>query len=810
MSRGWQTISFFYAGFIPIWELLLFAIPFVFIIFGLAYNGISKYKENLRQREFFSVKEHSRLYREILTLNKQQPEGLDRWYFRPNPKQITLKSMEEWDTVGKMKMVRRHKVEFFKDIKARDAHNKACDEYKSAINELWKKYHADPVSISASKIRRDRFIEIETKLCKDAVMSVSSVAPLAYEIRVILGDERNVKRITLTQKEIEECLKSFDESPSVEPKQRKTKENIKGIVAEKELFLPRNQIFAIPLPDAINTKTAQEVHRKALSQFADLGLTKRSLFYAQMNPTNQYIMDSALLFVAENHREFKPRNESGRLSFYIDYKVDELYLCFGFRVQDNPPFVFFYRDFVHSQEESIMLADSFSIGFILDTIQRIAANNPKPERVKPIKREPNVKEVEIISTHNSPGNGAGEEIPLADLVFGIENPNYFFSHLSKQSQEFVETIVRYVKRTWPFIRAENTKNYLGFRIISNDSPSLYWFWFIEGRDHTLAFIYKNSPENSSKKSLSVEEETLPMIQGVLDQILKEAAPLPSSSAENTSAEDESAFVYINVPVQADPFWERAYIYVPEIRKKYSETVKDEAELTALCVKNHFVIRGGVAVRNNYRSLEKAIYDSEILQPQAKTYIYSNPYDSDTYNRSIQSLIDELYLFRSGDGQYITKFGLQDFGISVNDCQHLLGMVNGFLAKNKFFTFDQLRDYCQSCKFLSFDSSERALVQFIRASQKRNPKTIITDQDTKKTVNSIYHGEQSIKAFFDFILNGAPTMDIYEIRDRVEKLFAVNYCLDIIGRDAEKAGFFYSDDFEKVYIDKSYFYEEIRK
>ena len=112
--------------------------------------------------------------------------------------------------------------------------------------------------------------------------------------------------------------------------------------------------------------------------------------------------------------------------------------------------------------------------------------------------------------------------------------------------------------------------------------------------------------------------------------------------------------------------------------------------------------------------------------------------------------------------------------------------------------------------MEYSSSDRIILQFIHSVLGKGIKTLVTDQDSSKAVYSAEFGDKEIKEFFLFIMDGSDSMDIYTIKDRVEDLFGVNYSLDLIGKDSEKAGLYYSDDFEKVYKSKHYFYKEIQE
>ena len=262
----------------------------------------------------------------------------------------------------------------------------------------------------------------------------------------------------------------------------------------------------------------------------------------------------------------------------------------------------------------------------------------------------------------------------------------------------------------------------------------------------------------------------------------------------------------------EAFWSRPYLYLSEIAKqeKLGNSQKNP-RIRKLCNYYGYTLDEGVAYGRKYQSFAEAIYLSEIIAPACKIYVYSNPYNCTTYDRALQKLLDELKIFDLGEGRYLTIVGLEEtYGISRSDCSECRARVQRYLDNHDFFSFDNLREVCSDNKLLELYPDEKIMSQLVHSVMGRSAKIILTDQDYPKSVYATGFRDIQLKKFFYYILGDDEAADIYTIKDRVEIAFGVNYNLDIIGRDAEKGGLFYSEDMEKVYKDKSYFYKEIQQ
>ena len=392
---------------------------------------------------------------------------------------------------------------------------------------------------------------------------------------------------------------------------------------------------------------------------------------------------------------------------------------------------------------------------------------------------------------------------------GMSNPNYFLAKLGNEEKAIVIKTIRYIEEHWKDYRPENTKNFLGYRK-ERKSSTPFRFWFSKPNGGSLQFTYHEKPDDPHKNGLVLWGDSIDPIIGILNRLLSDALPNPRSQKTKRASEEKPA------PTRTKPnpdtgFWESPFLYTSEIMRECGMTeIVPSGDIAAICTLHHFTYGAGVAFNNRYRSLADAIYQSKAMNSPGNIYIYSNPYNCQAYDRAIQKLLDELKLFDLGEGKYLTARGLQDdYGISSADCQDLRDKMKMYFQDNHFFTLDMVRSYCAGCRFLEFRAGDRVLMQFVHSIFGRGVKTIVTDQDSTKAVFSTELGEIEVRKFFVYVMDNANAMDIYAIKDRVESLFAVNYSLDLIGKDADRAGFFYSEDLEKVYKNKRYFYKEIQ-
>lgn len=397
-------------------------------------------------------------------------------------------------------------------------------------------------------------------------------------------------------------------------------------------------------------------------------------------------------------------------------------------------------------------------------------------------------------------------------TLAVEKSGYFYSRLQPMQKQTVDSIIKYVNERWPHVGAENTKNFLGFRKTGKtDAPAHYWFWFKESRDDSLQFVYRLFPDDTEKTIVDLGNEPVKEIIEILNHILrKEPIQADHCSIPASTNPPETSGLPKEPSVHND-FWSKPFLYAVEIQREYSlpKTIHT-TEIAALCTTHDFSYNQGVAFSNGYVSLADAIYQSQIVNPSTTIYIYSNPYNCQAYDRALAKLMDELKLFNLGEGRFLTIKGLEkDYGITYSECHQFKSAIKRYLKTHQFFSIKSIVDHCSDQRFLNFSSSDNVIMQFIHSIFGRGVKTIVVDQDSTKAVYSTGLGEGERLLFFEYIMEKANSMDIYEIRDRVATLFEVNYELDLIGKDAEKVGFFYSDDLEKIYKEKEYFYKEIQ-
>lgn len=553
-------------------------------------------------------------------------------------------------------------------------------------------------------------------------------------------------------------------------------------------------------------ETHAEEHIELKDFLGNLGDSER--FYYNCSPD-----EKALIIMAANYSLSLNKEISfGNTKIYFGFKQkwargDIFHYWYWFRRPDGKGFEFAYRRKQKDEEVLSLPIDpkDKSVGdTIKDIIKRLLLGEEIPETKPAMQPKTNAAITE-----------KSNYIPItADLANGINKAGYFFATLPDEERQFIAGVIRYVKSHWGDISVDNTKNFIGFRKLVNDPSALFWFWFKKPAGYSLQFVYRESPTSLEKRTIILKGLSQNSVIGIIDKILPAKQPtVPTVEFPPQSAEPVNDDISPKPSEhEVDDFWERPFLYATDIMRKCGmKGAVATADITAVCTIHHYSYVGGVAFNNKYRSFSDAIYQSCVVNSDAKIYMYSNPYNCQQYDRAILRLLDELKLFDLGEGRYLTNQALHnDHGVSYAECHQFRDAVKKYLSKHRFFSLDSIRESCAECRFLEFSSSDRIILQFIHSVLGKGIKTLVTDQDSSKAVYSAEFGEKEIKEFFLFIMDGSDSMDIYTIKDRVEDLFGVNYNLDLIGKDSEKAGLYYSDDFEKVYKSKHYFYKEIQE
>ena len=448
--------------------------------------------------------------------------------------------------------------------------------------------------------------------------------------------------------------------------------------------------------------------------------------------------------------------------------------------------------------------------------------------------------IATVTQANDSGND--EIIPVFEETFvryfnsidDLDREDYFWATLNDKEQWTIKRAAQiiFLEAYWDVLPANRAESF-SFR---NRGPAadnlLSLFWFRKPKGSELLFCYRKDGDSLKVDFIEANSDNFAIIRQCIDAQLKyvrnqrtknvsaNSAPSNIQANEKTPKNDRighfansdgiSPTLHATLPKKVS-FWEQPFHYTSEIMQECGMSgAVLSADISAICTLHHFTYGSGAAFNNKYRSFADAIYQSKIVNSENKIYIYTNPYNCQAYDRAIQKLLDELKLFDLGEGKYLTNKALHaDHGLIAADFHDLKNKMKKYFEDHHFFTLDDIRDYCAECRFLEFYSSDRILMQFVHSIFGRGVKTMVLDQDSPKAIYSTELGEIEYKKFFVFIMENSSAMDIYTIKDRVEECFEVNYSLDLIGKDAERAGFFYSEDLEKIYKHKKDFYEEIK-
>lgn len=234
------------------------------------------------------------------------------------------------------------------------------------------------------------------------------------------------------------------------------------------------------------------------------------------------------------------------------------------------------------------------------------------------------------------------------------------------------------------------------------------------------------------------------------------------------------------------------------------TTNDLAYVTGL-LHCHSTKEGGQYILDNYKDLYQAILLGEITQGEMNEYHYSNPTNDHEYNETLHQLENNLCLFDCGHGLYKTNRFFVENGISNKDFWQMVNLIYRRLQTRPFFSLDELRKHYEAKPLMKLLNDEW-LLQVCRSRIKVND--FLLDKEENIILYSTLPNKDIEKALFDLIFGARKKMEIYDIASYVEDEFALSYNLDKIGKDAVKAGYFYSDELEMVYKNKKDYLKEI--
>jgi hypothetical protein len=229
---------------------------------------------------------------------------------------------------------------------------------------------------------------------------------------------------------------------------------------------------------------------------------------------------------------------------------------------------------------------------------------------------------------------------------------------------------------------------------------------------------------------------------------------------------------------------------------------------SLLSRNRYKIKGaeGYAIKSRYLDLADAIYRGKIVENSQEEYAYDNPDKLKKYDDAIKELIDDSYIFYESPGLYKTRISLASKGILDSDLNSFQKDLKSFVAKNPIFTTYLIRKQFADSPVSSFIEDDTVLSRFLRAICHYSQLCI--DKETESYLCYTESFDDFIVRFFKKMMAGAVSVTIYEIRDAVLDQYGVTYNLDQIGKDAAKAGLYYSDELEKVYRKKTDYLMEV--
>lgn len=237
-------------------------------------------------------------------------------------------------------------------------------------------------------------------------------------------------------------------------------------------------------------------------------------------------------------------------------------------------------------------------------------------------------------------------------------------------------------------------------------------------------------------------------------------------------------------------------------------ITDEENVFSILAKNGFKVSkyDGIAYKKKYLNLADAIFRGDIQAKQKTEFIYDNPDKLKTYDAAVKSLLSDLLIFYDRPGVYKTRVYLEQLGLTSGDLDVFQESLKKFIVRNSVFSFPQIRAQYAGTAVGSFIQDDTYLTLFVQSVC--HPSRYSLEREGGNYIYYTLSFDAMLKKIFRKVLIGSTSCTIYEIRDDIQTDFGLTYNLDQIGKDATKVGFYYSDDFEKVYKKKADYLMEV--
>lgn len=216
----------------------------------------------------------------------------------------------------------------------------------------------------------------------------------------------------------------------------------------------------------------------------------------------------------------------------------------------------------------------------------------------------------------------------------------------------------------------------------------------------------------------------------------------------------------------------------------------------------YSLKGNYVLTSAYGSVERYFNDLILNQD----YFVREPKDifkTTTFNMALYFLEKDLDIVKVEKDTYITAKKLNEAGVSKEDLIDFRNEVIRLAPKGKFFTLHTIQKagLMHSLEELGFDSIFYERIIWTAPNIRTIPLAI-------GYIFLISNKDVSLKDFIQSIVEEFESINLYDLQDYIKDNYKINldiYKITSIIRDSHM---YYSEDMNKIYIDKNTFYEEI--
>ena len=183
--------------------------------------------------------------------------------------------------------------------------------------------------------------------------------------------------------------------------------------------------------------------------------------------------------------------------------------------------------------------------------------------------------------------------------------------------------------------------------------------------------------------------------------------------------------------------------------------------------------------------------------------YSNPWDIKEYDDALSKLEKENKILKVDNGVYVTSKLMAKEGINKYSITRFHSKLDNFAAKHDYFSYENIFNSLEDDAVVKFCLNSQQLDSFINTD--KNIFKIKVDNSIIFTANKDLSDR---RVFLLKIIGNQESIDIYDLKDIIKDKYKVDYSLDTIIDDINGTSLYYSDDTEKIYLNKDIFIREV--